>query len=690
MEVEQDSAAPERIGGFRILRRLATGGTADVLLARAEGPLGFERVVVLKVLLDAYRADPDSERMFAREASAYARLSHPGIVKLYDFFLAGDQLVMVLEFVDGLPLNRLRALLHAQGAELDDRAATYLASRIFSALAAAHSARDPETAEFAPVIHRDVNPSNVLLPWDGHVKLADFGIAKVTGMSGDTKTGFIKGTFGYMAPEQVKGEAVSVRADVYAGSLLLWELLAHRKAIQHNALPEMEVLRAMAHPNIVSLDVLRPDLPAVLRNAVARGLEPQEAKRSITADEMVTILRSSMRLEEGRAKLVETLAAFRPHAEDAQPDTLSGESLPSYADDSGDQTRSDDAPPTETIQTNAPFSLSDLIETTLGAARLPAPSLPRFPDADPTETKASPRVVTAPVAPVVPTSFPPPRVSTIIFGGAAAPRPVIPRPGPPSARPDGGRLGGGMDGGAPERAPLSGPSPPTVKGVGTPAPAASAVVVPSSRPGPVSGAPPPYAHVVAPVESTPAFGPPPSPLWSSPPPALSDPYASTALDDDVRVVARPKPRRGGRITAIIALVVVLLGGLGAGGAYGWHRWGGKLHRSPPLATRAVPTATPPKVTSVVAPASASATAAASVRPFATVTGANPPPPASITDGTLTTSRSAAGHRVFVDGKLVGQGTASFRVACGRHTVKVGSSGPPQSLDVPCGGEITAQ
>ena len=110
------------------MRRLATGGTSDVLLARAEGPHGFGRTVVLKKLLAQYQSDPQFERMFAREAAAYARLSHPSIVKLYDFFSLEGQLVMVIEFVDGLPLNRLRAMLRGIGHSLDDRAAIYVAS----------------------------------------------------------------------------------------------------------------------------------------------------------------------------------------------------------------------------------------------------------------------------------------------------------------------------------------------------------------------------------------------------------------------------------------------------------------------------------------------------------------------------------------------------------------------------------
>lgn len=300
----------DRLGGYRVLRRIATGGTSDVLLAKAEGPLGFERQVVLKLLLSQYRDDEQFARMFAREAAAYARLSHPSIVRLFDFFSQNEQLVMVLEFVDGLPLNRLRASLKDVGKKLTDMSALYIADRIFDALACAHGYVD-ETGAKSPVIHRDVNPSNVLIGWNSEVKLADFGIARVTGVRSDTQAGLIKGTFGYMAPEQVKGGEIGPHTDVYAAGVLLWEMLAHRKAIQRGALPEIEILRAMAEPQIVSLDVLRPDLDRRLREAVHLALEPDAAKRKITAEEVCRMLRDISSPGAGRAELHELLKVAR-------------------------------------------------------------------------------------------------------------------------------------------------------------------------------------------------------------------------------------------------------------------------------------------------------------------------------------------------------------------------------------------
>jgi protein kinase-like protein len=120
--IDPHQGLPSTIRAYRVLGRLAKGGTSDVVLACAEGPGGFERVVVLKLLLQQFRSDGRFERMFFNEAAAYARLSHPAIVRLYDFFAERDRLVLVLEHVDGLPLNKVNALLRATTGRLDDAA----------------------------------------------------------------------------------------------------------------------------------------------------------------------------------------------------------------------------------------------------------------------------------------------------------------------------------------------------------------------------------------------------------------------------------------------------------------------------------------------------------------------------------------------------------------------------------------
>src|SRR5690606_17059828 len=135
----------------------------------------------------------------ARGVGVRARLSHPAIVRLDEVFALDGQLVMVLEHVDGPSLHRLQGMLKAVGKSLDDRAVFHVASCIFTALAAAHEGSGEPDAP-AGVLHQDVNPSNVLVSWDGEVKLADFGMAKVMGLSGEGRADVLRGTYGYMAP----------------------------------------------------------------------------------------------------------------------------------------------------------------------------------------------------------------------------------------------------------------------------------------------------------------------------------------------------------------------------------------------------------------------------------------------------------------------------------------------------------
>lgn len=680
----------ERIGGYRVVRTLATSGTSDVLLARAEGPHGFERSVVLKLLLPEYGHDPELARMFAREASAYARLTHPSIVKLFDFFAvpadgvrAGtgdDRLVMVLEYVDGPTLSQLRAMLRAIGKELDDRVAIHVAYRIFEALAAAHAGGD---AAALPVIHRDVNPSNVLIPWDGHVKLADFGTAKLAGLDPQSVAGMIKGTFGYMAPEQVIGTAVTPAADVYAGGIVLWELLARRRAFQRGALPEMEALRTMAEPRLVSLDVVRPDVDAAVRAALKRALEPSADRRTITAEEMASVLSAVVPAEEGRERLVAALGQVR-----GDPRAASVASYPP-----GEPSR----PPPSTLRlpSGPPELLGPPGEEPsggLGLKEVIDEILREMPSSMPPSilgetARLRPGRLSPPAVGRRPSAthalghlLPPmrPRMPTLAQSWTPAPPPpALPRT-PPPAPP----------------LPRTPPPPPPAPLPWTPAP-------PPLPPPAPPGMPSPEAYVepidVAIVQAEAMPQPMPPPPWQAPWPPLEESRPSNG--------ARARRASAGAIAALCAAAIVAgiaatIAYVRATGARAEHASAPTVGAVPSGAVSVSASATPSAATAE--PAAASAAAAEPAAASAAPSGGAAPGPASASAvpsaaaparripegmGILRTAGKPRGRRIFVDGHTLGQTPASVTVKCGPRSVRIGSAGKPQILDVPCGGEI---
>jgi serine/threonine-protein kinase len=300
-----------RINGYEVQRRLGANATSDVLLAVSHGPYGFKRPVVIKRLRRSAMAEGDGPREFAREAMAFARLAHPCIVRLYDFFETEEELCIVLEYVDGVSVGRLRSLLRAGRQPLPDSAVLYVAHGLFGALDAAHGARDPESGEFAPIIHRDVSPDNVLLGWDGSVKLTDFGFAKVSGVASNTRTGLLKGTYGYMAPEQVTGEAITVRTDVYAACVILREMLLGRATFDRDSLPELELLQAMASPQLAPIEHLRENVPPELATALHHGLARDPDERTITSAEMLSVIRGCIDLPRAHDDLVHAMGRVR-------------------------------------------------------------------------------------------------------------------------------------------------------------------------------------------------------------------------------------------------------------------------------------------------------------------------------------------------------------------------------------------
>lgn len=307
-----------KIGAYRVVRQI--GGTTDdrearhVFLAIAEGPAGFERAVVLKCQPVAAADDPTFADRVVREATVYARLTHPAIVQLFDLFEADGNIVMVREYVHGVALSELLVALRRARMRLPDPASFFLIARIFDALAAAHAARHPVSGEFTPVIHRDVTPANVLVPWDGYAKLSDFGMAKLLGRTHDSAVGIIKGSFGYLAPEQVLGDPITVRTDLYGAALVARELLTGCETFPREGMPELEYLQRMAEPRLLPLDVARPDLPAPVLDVFRAALEPDSDRRAVSAMTIVDVLRGVSDLERGRRILVDVLTRLREHS----------------------------------------------------------------------------------------------------------------------------------------------------------------------------------------------------------------------------------------------------------------------------------------------------------------------------------------------------------------------------------------
>ncbi len=304
-----------KIGAYRVVRQI--GGTTDdrearhVFLAIAQGPAGFERAVVLKCQPVAAADDPSFADRVVREATVYARLTHPAIVQLFDLFEAEGNIVMVREYVHGVALSELLVALRRARMRLPDPASFFLIARIFDALAAAHAARHPVSGEFTPVIHRDVTPANVLVPWDGYAKLSDFGMAKLLGRTHDSAVGIIKGSFGYLAPEQVLGDPITVRTDLYGAALVARELLTGCETFPREGMPELEYLQRMAEPRLLPLDIARPDLPAPVLDVFRAALEPDSDRRAVSAMTIVDVLRSVSDLERGRRVLVDVLTRLR-------------------------------------------------------------------------------------------------------------------------------------------------------------------------------------------------------------------------------------------------------------------------------------------------------------------------------------------------------------------------------------------
>lgn len=293
MTLQVQPAPKQRIGPYRLERRLATGGMSEVYLARLQTSEGVERAVVVKRLRADLAEDEDELlEMFLDEARLMARMSHPHIVQVFDAARDTSGMYLAMEYVQGVTLARLIGARRDAGgsgdhAPLPERDALGIVLAIAEALAYVHELRDAAGRPMR-IVHRDLNPANVLVGYDGSVKLIDFGIAKAASRLAHTSVGFVKGTVGYIAPEALDGVPLDHRADVYALGLLLYELTVGRHPFEASD-PKESMRRAHEGEYPRPRDLV-PGYPAALERIVARCLAPHPAGRYDTMRELVSDL----------------------------------------------------------------------------------------------------------------------------------------------------------------------------------------------------------------------------------------------------------------------------------------------------------------------------------------------------------------------------------------------------------------
>ncbi len=259
-----------RLGKYQLLRKLATGGMAEVFLAKTAGPMGFEKQLVIKRILPHLAEDPQFVQMFLGEAKLAAQLNHPNLVQIFDFGQSDGSYFIAMEYIDGPTVRMLLQRAREQALAIPFVLGARVASAAAEGLAYAHEFTDSVTDEPMQLIHRDVSPDNILISRSGSVKVVDFGIAKARGVSHLTQTGTIKGKVAYMAPEQLKGDVLDQRVDLYGLGVVLYELLTLNMPYEANS--DASLVRKVLYDPYVPAAERRPELPLALQQVLTQLL----------------------------------------------------------------------------------------------------------------------------------------------------------------------------------------------------------------------------------------------------------------------------------------------------------------------------------------------------------------------------------------------------------------------------------
>ncbi|HEV7555238.1 MAG TPA: serine/threonine-protein kinase [Kofleriaceae bacterium] len=319
-------ARPKQLGRYELLLELGRGGMAELDLARLPGVAGFAKLVAIKRILPHLAQDKQFVDLFLNESRIAAQLSHPNVCQVFELCDEHGELYLVMEYLDGVAWHELAARIPF-GDDTRLRLAAAVLAQAAEGLGYAHQLRDLQ-GNPTPVIHRDVSPQNLFVTVDGVCKLLDFGVAKMTTEGPRTRTGLLKGKLPYMSPEQIRGEPVDARADVFSLAVVTWEALTGDSLFDRET--DFLIWKAISEEPIPLATSRRPELPPAIDHLLAKALARDReyrhpsttsfaselvaiARRPFTNAEIATTLRSACAAKlDDRARAIAAVTSNRP------------------------------------------------------------------------------------------------------------------------------------------------------------------------------------------------------------------------------------------------------------------------------------------------------------------------------------------------------------------------------------------
>jgi len=295
---------PVPFGKYLLLDRISVGGMAEVFKAKSYGVEGFEKIIAIKRILPTMGEDRDFIKMFIDEAKIAGQLAHANICQIFELGRIDGSHFIAMEYIWGKDLLQIQNRLRKIKQQMPIPMACFGIAKVLEGLDYAHRKRDAHGRPLE-IVHRDCSPQNVLVSYEGEVKVIDFGIAKATSRNSRTMAGVLKGKFGYMSPEQARGESLDRRSDLYALGVILWEILAGRPI--HGGLGGEALLDIVRSGIVEPPSVYAPDVPPELEEIVLKALSPERNERYATGRELSSAIGRAL-VKQGEAELIDASA----------------------------------------------------------------------------------------------------------------------------------------------------------------------------------------------------------------------------------------------------------------------------------------------------------------------------------------------------------------------------------------------